>query len=354
MSLGIDRGLDPIGWSRELGVSVEACELLAASDFIDLHLDLEVPVRLFGYDALRRHAPRQHPSYFFGHTDLPRLIESSLTGVVYDVATNPFRPRANRQRVTRANLLRVKERIAAHADDLALVRSHQEYVAARAAGKLALWLALQGGNALSWRPTELEELADDLSRITLVHLTNSNLGGTSSPSGRNKRLTPEGGDFVALCNAHRVLVDLAHASKATFWDALDVHAADLPPIVSHTGVDACRPHWRNLDDDQIRAIADRGGVIGIMYQSSFLAPTMTTCSRAAIIAHLAHVIELVGEEFAAIGTDYDGMIVPPSDLPDVTHHPLLVQDMLDQGWSERRIRGVLGGNYLRVVQAIRP
>ena len=162
-----------------------------------------------------------------------------------------------------------------------------------------------------------------------------------------------GREFVERCNARRILVDLAHAGKATFWGALEVHGHDVPPIVSHTGIEARRAHWRNIDDDQIRAIADRGGVIGIMYQSNFLAPGLWGCARSAIVDHLEQVIDVVGEDYAAIGTDYDGMIVPPRDLPDVTSHPLLVQDMLNRGWTEGRIRKILGQNYLRVVRDTR-
>ena len=156
------------------------------------------------------------------------------------------------------------------------------------------------------------------------------------------------------CNRQRILVDLAHAGKETFWTALGVHDPSLPPIVSHTGVDAVHAHWRNLDDDQIRAIADRGGVVGVMYQSSFLESTLLWGRRSKIVDHLEYIVDLVGDDVAAIGTDYDGAIIPPADLADVTHHPQLVQDMLDRGWSTDRIRGVLGANYLKVVRAIRP
>ena len=160
--------------------------------------------------------------------------------------------------------------------------------------------------------------------------------------------------LIEAMNANRILCDLAHAGKRTFWDALAVHSTHVPPIVSHTGIAAVRPHWRNVDDAQIRAIADRGGVIGIMYQSAFLERVRWTCSRAAIVDHLEHLIAVGGEGIAAIGTDYDGFIVPPRDLLDVTHHPCLVQDMLDRGWSDERITGILGANYLRTVAAIRP
>lgn len=350
-----DHAADPAAWASALGVSRAAVDLLLDADFIDLHLDLEVPVRLLGYRPERHHGVRRRVQPFFGQTDYPRLREAGFTGLVYDIATNPFRPKANRLATTIRNLEAVRGRIAAHPDHLELVTDAAGYDRARAAGRTAMWLSLQGGNALSQDPEVLDGAVGQLlHRITLVHLTRSDLGGTNSPLGGDGGLTPLGRRVVEACNRARVLVDLAHSGKRTFWDTLEVHARDVPPIVSHTGVQAVRDHWRNVDDDQLRAIADRGGVVGIMYQSSFLAPVIWTCARSAILDHLEHVFRVIGDEFAAIGTDYDGLIVPPHDLVDVTHHPLLVQDMLDRGWSEDRIRGVLGKNYLRVAREIRP
>lgn len=345
---------EPAEWAAELGVSVEAVELLLDSDFVDLHLDLDVPVRVVGYNAAKRHRTPGRPPPLWGHTDLPRLIESGFTGVVYDIATNPARPPRNRLRATARNLRRIQDLVARHDDALALVRTRSDYDQARADGKLALWLSLQGGNAIIHDLSVLDgPIGQLLHRITLVHLTSSRLGGTSSPAGLDRGLGPKGAEFIERCNHQRVFVDLAHAGKRTFWEALEAHGADVPPIVSHTGVDGVRKHWRNLDDDQIRAIVDRGGVVGIMYQSNFLSPVWLYAKRSAIVDHLEHVINVAGEDAAAIGTDYDGAIVPPIDLPDPTHHPKLVQDMLDRGWSEERIRKVLGGNYLRVVKEMR-
>jgi membrane dipeptidase len=352
-----DHRPDPAAWAKALGCSREACELLLASPFIDLHLDLEVPVRVYGYDPSVRHAGAELPPRLWGHTDYPRLREAGFTAIVYDIATNPFRPPANRLATTLANVAAAKARIAAWPDDLAVVRTRAEHDAAQAAGKLALFLALQGGNAVLADPGVLDgPLGDELHRITLMHLTNSGLGGTNSPHGFGKSITDAGREFVRRCNARKILVDLAHSSKPTFWGALEAHATDVPPIVSHTGVEGVHPHWRNIDDAQIRAIADRGGVVGVMYQSGFLegVALFARGKRAKIVDHLEHVIKVVGDGFAAIGTDYDGAITPPADLADVTHHPLVVQDMLDRGWSADRIRGILGENYLRVVSAVRP
>ncbi|MEQ1565531.1 MAG: membrane dipeptidase [Myxococcota bacterium] len=350
-----DHRADPGAWARALGVSREACELLLASDFIDLHCDLEVPVRLIGYRPEVHHGIGSGVRPLIGHTDYPRIREAGLTGVVYDIATNPARPAGNRLITTIRNVEAAIARISAHPDDFEVVTDRAGYDRARAAGKTAMWISLQGGNAVSADPDVLDgPLGRTLHRITLVHLTISDLGGTSSPLGGDRGLTELGRRVIDRCNANRVLVDLAHTGRRTFWEALEAHASDVPPIVSHTGLDEVRRHWRNVDDRQVRAIVDRGGVVGVMYQSNFLAPVLWSCSRAAIVAHLAHVVERFGEDYAAIGTDYDGMIVPPHDLLDVTHHPLLVQDMLDRGWSPERIGKILGGNYLRVVGQVRP
>lgn len=337
------------------GCSEEAVELVRTSDFIDLHADVEVPVRVFGYRPQRRHARPRRVRPLVGHLDFPRIRAAGLTGVVYDIATNPFRPKRNRLATTLRNLDRAMARVGSLAGEQAVVYDRRGYDEVVASGRTAYWIAIQGGNAFSADPAVLEgPIGELVHRITLVHLTNSDLGGTSSPMGGDRGLTPLGARMVQAMNRARILVDLAHAGKQTFWDALEAHDAELPPIVSHTGVDGVHPHWRNLDDDQIRAIAQRGGVVGIMYQSSFLAPVRWSCARSAILDHLEHVIDVAGEHVAAIGTDYDGFIVPPRDLLDVTDHPLLVQDMLDRGWSHDRIRGILGRNYLRVVDRIRP
>jgi membrane dipeptidase len=350
-----DGPTDPLTHARALGVTDTAGALLADADFVDLHLDVEVPARLFGWDPTIRHRTARRSPAFFGHTDYPRLIEAGFTGVAHDIATNPFRRPESRQRTTLANLDRVVARVERYPDDLAIARTRAEYDAARRTGRLAVLPCLQGGNAFSHDPDVLDgDVGRTLHRITLVHLTNSDLGGTSSPQGRNQPITDKGRAFVAACNRNRVLVDLAHASKATFWGAIEAHDTTLPPVVTHTGVDGARVHWRNLDDDQIRAIADRGGVVGVIYESKFLAETWGRARRADVVRHLDHLIRVGGEDVAAIGTDYDGFIVPPGDLPDVTMQVLLVQDLLDAGWTEARIRRVLGANFLRVLGQVRP
>jgi membrane dipeptidase len=223
------------------------------------------------------------------------------------------------------------------------------YRAARAADKHAAFIGIQGGNALD-ADGALDAIAPTLLRITLVHFTTSTLGGSSAPSLRaDPPLTARGKDFVARLDHHRVFVDLAHISRRGFFDALDAHDRALPVVVSHTGVAGVTPHWRNVDDDQLRAVAGTGGLVGIIYQRSFLGGDRAD----AIVTHLAHVIDAIGEDHAALGSDWDGAIIPPRDMPTCLELPILVERMLARRWSAERIRKVLGGNFVRALVQLR-
>jgi membrane dipeptidase len=344
---------------------------------VDLHVETFVWTRLLGYDLAKAHGPGPLRARYLGQADLPRLAAAGLSAVVLSIATNPARPKGTRTATLLANLDRLAAAVSA--DDAepdrrswrtggvreerrspagaAVVVDAAGYRRARAGRRLAVFLAVQGGNAFD--SAEDVRLVPDgaLLRVTLVHLTDSGLGATSSPLGRSRGrggLTAAGRAMVEVLNERRIVVDLAHASKRTFWRALDAHDPALPPVVSHTGVAGVQPSWRNLDDDQIRAIADRGGVVGIMYHRGFLGRPARRVGAEAIVRHLEHAIAVGGEGVAALGSDWDGMIVTPRDMPTALELPVLVDRMLARHWPEDRIRRVLGGNALRLIAAVRP
>jgi membrane dipeptidase len=189
----------------------------------------------------------------------------------------------------------------------------------------------------------------------LVHLSSSSLGKTSAPSfGRQTPLSSGGREYVEALNEKRIFVDLAHISAAGFWQALDAHRADLPPLVTHTGVAGVHPHWRNLDDSQIRAIAERGGVIGIMYHSEFLGDPFWGGKLETVVRHLAHLRDVGGSDCLALGSDWDGAIITPRDMPTCLELPRLADALLSAGFTRDDVRKTLGGNFLRVLGMLRP
>lgn len=341
-----------------LGVSRAALELIDASDVIDLHIDTFIPPRLFGYDLAVRHGPGLWRGHFFGHLDFPRIQEGGLTGAMWSVTTNPFRSAKSRWRVFQANLARLRKTLESTNGVFRMVRSFGEYQAARAAGAHAALVSIQGGNCLQAAPAGIASIEDDVVvRVTLVHLTSSVFGTSSSPLAlRHKHagLTDSGRELVRALNQRRVFVDLAHINPAGFWDAVAVHDPSQPLIATHTGVCGVLPHWRNLDDRQVRAIADTGGVIGIIFARGFLRAPGRPADGSMVVDHMEHVIRTAGEDHVAIGSDYDGAITPPTDLKDGLGYPRLVQHMLERGWTDTRIRKILGGNFLRSLAALRP
>lgn len=344
--------------ARDLGVSVEAVELCRATDLIDLHIDTFIPPRLWGYDPRARHDGWILGRHFFGHLDLPRMRDAGLSGAMWSITTNPFRSADARWRTFQTNLERLGALVRASAGQLMLAPTHAAYAAARAAGAHAVMVSVQGANAWEAAPRGAATLAEDsVVRATLVHLTSSCYGATSSPHSllrRDKGLTPAGVALVQQLNAQRVFVDLAHIHPAAFWGAVAAHDRSQPLLATHTGVTGARPHWRNLDDAQLRAIAETGGVVGVIFATNFLSRPGGPRDARMVLEHMEHIIRVIGEDHVAVGSDYDGAISPPAELGSGDRYPVLVQRMMDAGWSTSRVEKVLGQNFLRCFAALRP
>jgi membrane dipeptidase len=344
---------DAASWASALGISREAVEIYLRSDVLDLHLDTFIWNRVFGYDLRKRHGTGLFDARFYGSVDFPRVLEAHMSGATWVITTNPWRTTRGRTRTFLGNLARLAALFDSVGDRFQMVRNVAEYRAARAAGKHGAFVGIQGGNALDEGLDALDRIPDGaVLRITLVHLTDSRIGTTSSPLRRGDvGLSDFGREYVRRLNEKKIFVDLAHASKKCFWDAVAEHDRSQPLLVTHTGVSGVHEHWRNVDDDQLRAVADTGGTVGVMYEPNFLGPSGKRA--AGVVDHLEHIVRTVGEDHASLGSDWDGAIRPPRDLKTPHDLPRLVQIMLERGWDAGRIGKILGGNFLRVVGALR-
>ncbi len=344
--------------AQRLGISVAAVELSRDCEIIDLHLDTFIPPRLWGYRVHGRHKGGPLGRAFFGHVDLPRLQEGGLSGAMWSITTNPFRTPHARWRTFERNVLRLRHMVEQSKGAMLITRTMSEYRAARDRGAHAVMPVIQGANAIEAAPEGVASVPDDfIVRMTLLHLTNSVYGATSSPHHllrRSKNLSARGAELVVQLNAHRVFVDLAHIHPTAFWDAVEVHDASQPLLSTHTGVAGVKRHWRNLDDAQLRAIADTGGTVGVIFSEHFLRTRNGPRDADMVLDHMAHIIRTIGEDHVSVGSDFDGAIIPPRDLAGGDHYPVLVEKMLTRGWSERRIRKILALNYLRCFEALRP
>jgi len=341
------------GMARGLGISEAAVELHYGSEVIDLHVDSFIWRRMFGYDFRRRHS-----AFTFGmllsHFDLPRARQAGIAAATWVITTNPLGDARDREATFFENLRELTALLESPEANARVVTSASEYRATRSLGLHAAFIGVQGGNALAHSLEAIDRLSPGLLlRVTLLHLTSSRLGTTSSPLGGAYGLSAYGRDYVARLNAHKILVDLAHISPAGFWGAVDAHDRTRPFVVTHTGVSGVHPHWRNLDDAQLRAVAKSGGTVGIMYHSEFLGDPMFRGRLSTVVRHIAHVIDTVGEDHVSLGSDWDGSIITPRDMPTCLELPRLTHAMLELGWSDTRIQKVLGQNFLRVVTELR-
>ncbi len=335
-------------------ISNEARAAMRQSDTFDLHIDTFIPMRLWGYNVTKEHGLGLLRGRFGGHLDLPRMKAAGLDSAMWSVTTNPFRSSKGRQKTVEKNFVALREKL--EQGGVVIANNYESYMAAKRNGNHAALLSIQGGNALDALTTDGTLPDPDLIRVTLVHLTDSKVGKSSSPFQLRKQpeaLTDVGRNLVKRLNDERVFVDLAHISKQGFWQALEVHDKTQPFLVTHTGVDGVKKHWRNLDDKQIRAVAASGGTIGIIFSSLFLRPKGRKNTAEIVVDHMQHIIDVVGEDFVSLGSDYDGAITPPKGLRSGDSYPLLVQIMLERGWKEGRIEKVLGGNFLRCLRELR-
>lgn len=164
-------------------------------------------------------------------------------------------------------------------------------------------------------------------------------------------LTRHGEALVRYCNQQRLAVDLSHLNEKGFWDVARI--SDAPLIASHSNAHAVCPHARNLTDDQLRAIRDSGGLAGLNFAVCFLRPDgrdIADTGLDVMLAHLDHMLEIMGPNHVGIGSDFDGALVPDA-IADSRGLPALIEAMQDRGYDQPLIDRICHENWLRTLEA---
>ena len=231
-------------------------------------------------------------------------------------------------------------------------RSPDEARGITAAGHVALVVSLEGAHGLgtaSWEAGGREALHTlhdrGLSLLGLTWSFSNRYAGSSGDGGGG--LTEEGRALVAEANRLGIVLDVSHASKAT---TLEVCAASKAPVIaSHSDAWGLTPHARNLSDEEIVCIARIGGVIGVNFHATFVG---RPASASRVADHLDYLRRVGGGGVVALGSDYDGLILPPSDLATAAALPALWTELRRRGWTEDEMAGVRGENFLRAWGAV--
>lgn len=316
---------------------------------LDLHADTAKLMDKVGWDLGARHErPMPTAANLIGHVDIPRLRDGGVAGQFFSFWTSPISSRGRTRSVER-QLDALDLAMAHHPSDLVWARTGNDVVAAKAAGKISVLGGIEGGHALEGKLESVELLSRRGVRyLGLLHFSSNAIGRPAKGRGADPStgLTGFGREVVRECERTGVIVDLAHINRRGFMDVLEI--ATLPTIVSHTGVVGIHDHWRNIDDAQIRAVATTGGCVGIIFARRFLG----AASIEAVVDHIEHVIRVAGEDAPALGSDFDGFVVPAVGLEDVAELPRLTVALSRRGMTPRMLEKILGGNVLRVLNAV--
>jgi len=165
-------------------------------------------------------------------------------------------------------------------------------------------------------------------------------------------LTDAGKLLVRECNRLRIMIDLAHINEQGFWDV--ARLSDAPLVVTHAGVHSICPSTRNLTDAQIDAIGESNGVIGIIFEPTNTRPDGkpvpdTPTPLSVIVEHITYVVERIGIDHVAFGSDFDGAAMP-EELPDAAHLPRLIQALRDAGYDQVSLEKIAYQNWFRVLR----
>ncbi len=246
--------------------------------------------------------------------------------------------------------------MAENADIIGPVLNYEDIEKNRAAGKLSGMLTIEEGAVLKGNPYVVRSLYQlGVRMLTLTWNFENEIGYPNTivkakdydPS-RHYGLKPEGIEIVREMNRVGMIVDVSHLGDDGFWDV--VKYCDGPFVASHSNARAVCNHTRNMTDDMIRALADKGGVMGLNFCGDFLNPNGKSRGED-MVRHAKHIINVGGSDILGLGTDYDG-IDGDLELDHCDKMPLLAQEMDRQGFSTQQIEKIYHGNVLRLYREV--
>lgn len=214
--------------------------------------------------------------------------------------------------------------------------------------KIGVMLTIENGKAIEDNLDNIDVLYSKGVRAMSINWNEDNLLGTGALTTSKNGLTKLGKEYVKRLEQKNIIIDISHSSEATFWDVMKNTEKTI--VATHSCCYNLCNHSRNLKDDQIKAIAKRGGIVGICFCSPFLNEN-NQATVDDIVKHISYVINLVGEDYVGIGTDFDGvkkenLVSNASSLKDIN---LLIEKLKDYGYSEPCINKIMGENWLRVI-----
>jgi len=284
-----------------------------------------------------------------GHVDIPRLRDGGVDCQVFAISsvrdrTPPFALRTAMQMLDIFYTECEKNQ-----DAIAPATSYGDVVRAVGEGKVAALLSIEGADVIDGDLGVLRMLHRmGVRMVGLVHSLRNILADGVSDSRTGGGLSELGVQVVEELDRLGILIDVSHLSDAGFWDLMEI--AKGPVVASHSNSRTVCNHPRNMTDEMIEALANRGGVMGMNFAHSFVHPTHATVER--VVDHIDNIVELVGPSHVGLGSDFDGIPATPEGLEDVSKMPNITRELVRREYPEDDIRKILGENHLRVLREV--
>jgi membrane dipeptidase len=336
----------------------------------------------------------------YGHVDLIRLKEGGVDVQFFAIWPNPSLYSDGGMFKQSLRMISILEKIVENnTDKISLARSPGQIENIVRSGKIAACIGVEGGTAIENDLKKLEILYHRGARYLGLtwndspEWASSAKDESSSEYTGHRGLTDFGKKIVHWMNQHGMIIDVSHSGEQTFWDV--IRASKKPIIASHSCVYSLCSHYRNLKDDQIKAIGKNKGVIFINFYPGFLmngfdqqyyslrrsSQTLIDSMKQVygddhlgyrayrnqylvdqakdftpdvelIVDHMDYIISLIGDDHIGLGSDFDGISVVPQGIDDVSKMPEITRVMLQRGYSADRIKKILGGNFMRVFREV--
>ncbi|WNJ92598.1 dipeptidase [Bosea sp. 685] len=361
---------------------VAALALLDRAPMIDGHNDLPYVIRLDRNakgDVAAYDLAKLHPDV---DTDIPRMQAGKLAGQFFAAYVPPNHPKPAGFALAQIALMR--DILKRHADVFRPGLSAADVAAAKAEGRIALFMTIENGSALDNQLDALDAYYDlGVRLMTLCHNGTHDWCDSATDAPKHNGLTAFGKDVIARMNKLGMVVDLAHVSPKVMHDVLDVTSA--PVVWSHSNAFSLCDHPRNVPDDVLDRVAGNGGVVMATFVPDFINQAARDWHRPVkdqygktpegldyakaeqeierkvgprpkatlpqYCDHLDYLAKRIGHDHIGVGSDFFGW-VNPDGLEDTTVFPSLIAELIRRGWSEDNLEKLAGGNTLRVMRAV--
>jgi len=377
----------------ETKLEQKAARIHAAAYTVDSHTDTPLRLNRLGFDFGVRNDPRETRSKI----DLPRMKEGGMDGIWFAVFVgqgerSPEGNEAARQRALEVTET-IYETVGLYSGDLEVATRADDLARIAKQGKHAIYLGMENGYPIGNNPGLLDAYYDKGIRyVTLVHSQNNDLCDSSTDTLEHNGLSPLGQEVVGRMNDLGMIIDVSHASDASFYDVIEQSRA--PIMASHSCARALCDNPRNLSDEMLLKLKENGGVIQMCILSAYVkTPSpdprrdsaraavrekhgnyyeLDEAAREAFLAdwyavdrdfprelatvsdavdHIDHIVELIGIDHVGIGTDFDGGGAL-EDCFDVSQMGNITLELVRRGYTASEIKKIWGGNLTRVFKQV--